>query len=103
MAIGFSTVAELWTPWCVALHDGEIASLVETVRIGPTGAEAGVNTVPDAARTRLRGRGDGGLGRVAVTSMDARSSTAPSATNLSSQRVTERLGLQFVGASFSLT
>ena len=52
VAIGFSTVGKLWTPWCVALHDGEIASLVETVRIGPTGAEAGVNTVPD-----LHGRG----------------------------------------------
>ena len=67
VAIGFSTVAKVWTPWCVALHDGEIASLVETVRIGPTGAEAGVNTVPNLPRTRLRGCGDGGLGRVAVT------------------------------------
>jgi hypothetical protein len=100
--IGFSTVAKLWPPWCVALLDGEIASLVETVRISTNGAEAGVNTVPD-----MRGRGFA----AAATAGWARSPSlrgrklfySTTVTNRSSQRVTERLGLDFIGASFSLT
>ena len=102
VAIGFSTVAALWTPWCVALHDGEIASLVQTVRIGRTGAEAGVDTVPD-----LRGRG---LAAAATAGWAASPSLrgrrlfySTGVTNISSQRVTERLGLRCIGASFSLT
>ena len=102
VAIGFSTVARLWAPWCVALHDGEIASLVETVRIGPTGAEAGVNTVPE-----LRGRGFAAaatVGWAMSPSLGGRTRFySTSATNRSSQRVAERLGLRYIGASFSLT
>ncbi len=102
VAIGFSTVAKLWTPWCVALLHGEIASLVQTVRIGPTGAEAGVDTVPN-----LRGRGLAAAataGWAALPSLRGRSLFySTGVTNKSSQRVTERLGLRFIGASFSLT
>lgn len=101
-AIGFATVGRLWAPWCVALHDGEIASLVETVRIGPAGAEAGVNTVP-----ALRGRGfaaAASAGWATSPSLGGRTRFySTSATNRSSQRVAERLGLQYIGASFSLT
>jgi len=99
--LGFSTVGKLWEPWCFALHDGEIASMVETVRVGPRGAEAGVNTVPS-----LRGRGFAAAataGWATLPSLAGRTlfySTA--ATNRSSQRVTERLGLRFLGASFSV-
>ena len=102
VAIGFSTVGRLWAPWCVALHDGEIASLVETVRIGPAGAEAGVNTVPDR-----RGRGFAAAataGWAMSPSLGARTRFySTSATNRSSQRVAARLGLRYIGASFSLT
>ena len=102
VAIGFSTIARLWTPWCVALHDGEIASLVQTVRIAPTGAEAGVDTVPNS-----RGRGfaaAAAAGWAASPSLRGRTLFySTSVTNISSQRVTERLGLRLVGASFSLT
>ena len=102
VAIGFSTVAALWPPWCVALHDGEIASLVETVRIGPAGAEAGVNTVP-----ALRGRGFAAAataGWAMSPSLGGRTRFySTSASNRSSQRVAERLGLRYIGASFSLT
>jgi hypothetical protein len=102
VAIGFSTVAALWAPWCVALHDGEIASLVETVRIGPAGAEAGVNTVP-----ALRGRGFAAAataGWAMSPSLGGRTRFySTSATNRSSQRVAERLGLRYLGASYSLT
>jgi hypothetical protein len=101
-AIGFSTVGRLWAPWCVALHDGEIASLVETVRIGPAGAEAGVNTLPE-----LRGRGFAAAataGWAMSPSLGGRTRFySTSATNRSSQRVAERLGLRYIGASFSLT
>jgi hypothetical protein len=101
VALGFSTVGKLWEPWCFALHDGEIASMVETVRLGPRGAEAGVNTVPT-----LRGRGFA----AAATAGWARSPSlagrtlfySTATTNRSSQRVTERLGLRFLGASFSV-
>ena len=86
----------------MALHDGEIASLVETVRIGPTGAEAGVNTVPD-----LRGRGFAAAataGWAMSPSLGGRTRFySTSATNRSSQRVAARLGLRYIGASFSLT
>jgi hypothetical protein len=102
VAIGFSTVGRLWAPWCVALHDGEIASLAETVRIGPTGAEAGVNTIPD-----LRGRGFAAAataGWAMAPSLRGRMRFYSTAvTNRSSQRVAERLGLHVIGASFTLT
>jgi len=102
VAIAFSTVGNLWEPWCIALQDGEIASVVETVRMGPRGAEAGVNTVPT-----LRGRGFAAAataGWAALPSLRGRTlfySTAVS--NLSSQRVSQRLGLHFIGATFSIT
>jgi predicted GNAT family acetyltransferase len=100
--IGFSTVGKLWTPWCLALSDGEVASIAETVRIGAAGAEVGVNTVPDR-----RGRGLA----AAATAGWARSPSlegltrfySTSVTNRSSQRVAERLGLHVLGASFSVS
>jgi hypothetical protein len=101
-AIGFSTVGKLWTPWCVALFDGEVASMAETVRIGAAGAEVGVNTVPDR-----RGRGFAAAATAGwATSPSLRGRTlfySTSVTNRSSQRVTERLGLDFIGASLSVT
>jgi len=102
VALGFSTIGELWAPWCVALCDGEIVSMVETVRLGPRGAEVGVNTVPAS-----RGRGfaaAAAAGWSACPSLAGRTlfySTA--ATNRSSQRVAERLGLRFIGTTFSVT
>ena len=49
---GFGGPADLWAPWCVATVDGEVASIAETVRRGPAGAEVGVDTA-----VGFRGRG----------------------------------------------
>jgi hypothetical protein len=102
VALGFSTVGKVWEPWCLALHEGEIASVAETVRIGPRGAEVGVNTVPT-----LRARGYAAAattGWASLQSLRGRTlfySTA--VTNLSSRRVTERLRLFFISNTFSIT
>jgi hypothetical protein len=100
--LGFSTIGKLWEPWCIALHDGEVASIVETVRLARRGAEAGVNTVPT-----LRGRGFAAAATAGWATLPSLRSRAlfysTAMTNRSSQRVTERLGLRFLGASFSVT
>ena len=102
VALGFEAAADIWAPWCIALHEGEIASIGMTARIGSTGAEAGVVTVP-----ALRGRGFAAAtvaGWASLPSLHGRArfySTLQ--TNVSSQRVADRLGLRFIGASLRLT
>jgi hypothetical protein len=102
VALDFSTVGRLWEPWCVALHDGAIASMAETVRLAGGGAEVGVNTVPS-----MRGRGFAAAataGWALSPSLAGRMRFySTGTTNQSSQRVTERLGLRFLGATFSVT
>ena len=102
VALGFVAATDIWAPWCVALHEGEVASIALTARIGPTGAEVGVTTVP-----AMRGRG---LAAAATAGWGALPSLRGRAlfystdrTNVSSQRVTDRLGLRFIGASLRLT
>jgi hypothetical protein len=102
VALGFLTAADIWTPWCIALSQGEVASICMTARLGTIGAEAGVITVP-----AFRGRGFAAAatagwallpslrGRVLFYSTDR--------TNVSSQRVAARLGLHFIGATLRLT
>lgn len=41
-ALGFKEINDLWAPWCVALHEDEIASVAFSARLGPAGAETGV-------------------------------------------------------------
>jgi hypothetical protein len=100
--LGFTSASDFWPPWCVALQDGEIASIAFASRLTPVGAETGVATVPE-----LRGRG---LAAAATAGWAAhpdlrghRLFYSTSRTNLSSQRVAARLGLRFLGASFSIT
>ena len=100
--LGFAAAVDIWAPWCIALHEGEIASIGMTARIGPTGAEAGVITIP-----ALRGRGFAAAatagwawlpslyGRALFYSTDR--------TNEASKRVADRLGLRLIGASLRLT
>ncbi|MHB1924788.1 MAG: GNAT family N-acetyltransferase [Acidimicrobiales bacterium] len=99
--IGFRQSSDLWEPWCVALIGDQIASIAETVRRGPGGAEVGVDTAKD-----FRGRG-----LAAATTMgwsshdDLKGLTLFYSTgreNRSSQRVTDRLGLRFVGSTFAV-
>lgn len=102
VALGFMAATDIWEPWCIALHEGEVASIALTARIGPDGAEAGVVTVPS-----LRGRGFAAAtsaGWASHPSLQGRALFySTDRTNLSSQHVANRLGLRFIGASLRLT
>jgi RimJ/RimL family protein N-acetyltransferase len=100
--LGFVSVNDIWAPWCIAFYQGEIASIGLTARIGSTGAEVGVTTVPV-----FRGRGFAAAvvaGWASLPSLRSRALLYSSdRTNISFRRVAERLGLRLIGASFRLT
>ena len=100
--MGFTDVSEFWEPWCVALHDAEVASVAFAARLSETGACLGLATSPE-----LRGRGYAAAATAGWARMPALRSRAlfysTSQTNISSQRVIARLGLRFLGASLGLT
>ena len=89
-------------PWCMTIHEGAIASIVETVRIGNGGAECGVTTAPS-----LRSRGFASAavaGWASLPSLQGRSLFyCTNRQNVSSQRVAQRLGLKFIGSIFTIT
>jgi hypothetical protein len=90
---------ELWAPWCIAMHDGEIAAVVETVRTGDRGVEAGVATIEQFRRRGLATAATAGW----AAHPDLRDCTrfySTNRTNVASQGVAGRLGLRFVGANF---
>ncbi len=101
-ASGFVDVDEFWEPWCVALHGEEIASIALTVGLKPASAEVGVTTVPE-----FRGRGFAAVATAGWASLPAHSGRilfySTDETNVSSQRVTQRLGLRFIGANLTIT
>lgn len=100
--LGFRVEADLWPPWCLVMHEGEVASAAFAARISDVGAELGLVTVP-----AFRGRGFGAAaaaGWSGLPSLESRAlfySTGQS--NASSLRVIERLGLPFLGVSLRLT
>jgi len=100
-ALGFVGVNDFWSPWCAALRDDEIASIAFSARIGPAGAETGVVTVP-----AFRGRGYAAAATAGWASLPSLRSRAlfysTSRSNTSSQRVAQRLGLCFLGASLTI-
>ena len=99
--VGFLSLDHFWPPWCVALHEGEIASIAFAVRTGAAAAEIGLTTMP-----AFRGRGFGPAATAGWTSHPSLRGLAlfysTDRTNLASQRVAERLGLRFIGASLRL-
>ena len=101
-AMGFAGVGGLLGPWCAALHDDEIASIAYSARLGPAAAETGVVTVP-----ALRGQGYAAAATAGWAAHPAHQGRplfySTRRTNLSSQRVTRRLGLRFLGASLTMT
>src|SRR5207302_1577830 len=101
-ALGFSSPSEFWPPWCLALQDGEIASIAFAARLSPTAAETGVVTVP-----KSRGQGLAAAVTAGWAAHPALRGRAlfygTSRANVSSQRVVARLGLRFLGASLSIT
>ena len=98
----FTTVAELWRPWCIARVDGEIASIVETVRTGPRGVECGVNTAPPFRRRGCAAAATAGWARLEARPGKSLFYSTDRA-NVASQGVARRLGLAYVGAAVALT
>lgn len=99
---GFRIPSDLWEPWCVALVDGHVASIAETVRSGPDGAEVGVDTA-----VGFRGLG---LGAAAAAGWSGHPQLKQRALfygtgrdNPSSRRVTDRLVLRFLGSTFAVS
>ena len=100
--MGFVEVSEFWDPWCVALHNGEVASVAFAARLSETGAELGLASSPE-----FRGMGYAAAATAGWARMPALRSHAlfysTDQTNISSQRVVARLGLRFLGASPGLS
>jgi RimJ/RimL family protein N-acetyltransferase len=101
-AAGFVDVGELWAPWCVAFGGGDIASIAFTPGLGPASAETGVYTAPN-----YRGRGFASVATAGWAALPALEGLtlfyATTRTNVSSQRVAQRLGLRFIGVYFAIT
>ena len=102
LSMKFSTVAQLWRPWCIALVDGQIASIVETVRTGPRGVECGVNTAPQFRRRGCAAAATAGWARLEAQPGKSLFYSTDRA-NVASQGVARRLGLAYVGAGVALT
>ena len=99
--LGFHGVADFWPPWCVALREGQIASIAFAARLGDTGAELGVATVH-----AHRGRGYAAAATAGWSRLESLRSRAlfysTDQINLSSKRVMARLRLRLLGASLRL-
>ena len=102
VTLGSVDTDDLLPPWCIAFDGDEIASIAITVRLGQKGAEIGVTTVPE-----FRSRGFGAAAVAGWASHPVLSGRflfyGASSANISSQRVTERLGLMLIGTNFSIT
>jgi hypothetical protein len=99
VALGF---AELWEPWCVAIHDGIVASVVETVRDAPAGVEAGVVTIPACRRHGYAAAATAGWASHPAV-LDRTRFYSTHRTNIASQGVAARIGLQFVGSTLRVS
>ena len=99
--LGFHGVWDFWPPWCVALREGEIASIAFAARLGDTGAELGVATVH-----AHRGRGYAAAATAGWSRLESLRSRAlfysTDEINHSSKRVMARLRLRLLGASLRL-
>ena len=101
IAMGFSDLTHFWKPWCVALDGGEIASIAFAARLGDRGAALGLATMPE-----FRGRGFGAAVTAEWTALPTLKDRVlfygTDRANVSSRRVTQRLGLEFLGSSLRL-
>jgi hypothetical protein len=102
VAAGFVDVGEFWAPWCVAFEGDQIASIAFAAGLGPKSAEVGVYTFPV-----FRGGGYAAASTAGWASLPALRGQAlfygTSQTNASSRRVTQRLGLRFLGATLTIS
>jgi RimJ/RimL family protein N-acetyltransferase len=99
--IGFKDTGEFWAPWCVAFDGREPAAVAFAARLGEHGAATGVATAK-----AHRGRGLAAAAVAAWSSHPALTDKtlgySHNRDNRSSQRVTERLGLRFIGTQFRI-
>lgn len=100
--LGFHDASHLWGPWCVALHDDDVASVAFAARLSEVGAELGIATVHP-----LRGRGYAAAATAGWSRLPSLQSRAlfysTDQTNVSSQRVAGRVGLRLIGCSLRLS
>lgn len=98
---GFVSVADVWEPWCLAMEGEAVAASAIAARLSARAAEIGVYTFP-----KFRTGGYAAAVTAAwssIASLDGRALFySTSRANRSSQRVTSRLGLRMIGASFSI-
>ena len=97
-SMGFRTPSDIWSPLCIGLHEGKIAAIGETVRIGKK--RGGSRRGHGARFTRT------GFGAAATDGWALHPDIKKhvrfyghAKSNNSSKRVTERLGLRYIGAS----
>ena len=102
VSAGFETVEDLWWPWCVAFEGEAIAAIAFAARLAIHGAEIGVYSFPG-----FRGRGWAAAVTAQWASLpslwDRALFYSMAETNISSQRVAERLGLERIGTSLRVT
>jgi hypothetical protein len=97
---GFVDLSHFWSPWVVAMVDGDIAAIAFCVRDGLMAREAGVYTVDG-----YRGRGLAAAVTAAWSGMHPRHPVLFYSThrdNRASQRVIARLQLPFLGESMRI-
>lgn len=100
--MGFRDAKDLWAPWCLALQDGEIASLAFAARLGGGAAELGLATLPAFRGLGLAAAATAGWS--ALPSLADRTLFYSTATsNLASQRVVAKLGLKFIGPTWGIS
>lgn len=96
--VGFHGTQDFWSPWCVAIVEGAIASIAFAARLSDIGAEIGVTTMKS-----FRGQGFGAAATAAWTQLpslqDRTLFYSTDRTNLSSQRVAARLDLRQRGTT----
>lgn len=100
--MGLRVSADLWPPWCAAMHGDEIASIAFAARLSETGAELGLITVH-----AFRGRGYAAAATAGWSNLPSLKSRtllySTDRTNASSQRVAERLGLRCFSAGLRIS
>jgi len=97
---GFTDLTHIWEPWCATLVDDAIASIAFAARKSLLAADVGVFTVASH-----RGRGLAAAVTAAWSTLLPRQPALFYSThrdNDASRRVIAKLGLPFVGESFSL-
>ncbi len=96
--VGFHDKQDFWSPWCVAVINGDIVSIAFAARLSDVGAEVGVTTMK-----AFRGQGFGAAVTAAWTQLpslqDRTLFYSTDRANLSSQRVAARLGLNQRGTT----